>query len=256
MDDEGAGLVVLLLGDPQGLEGWEGGQDGASDPGGVLPLWWSDHVVLYVVRGEGCHFFLHAVSEARKHGGTTGQNNVGVEVLPKVNITLSDGVIEHITDAKSRKTHILGLSEKLGAEEPLFADGDHFAVRKLVGLLQRCGGGSGLHLLLKVKSDIAELLLDVTVYLPLSCEGEAVSFPLTLQVPPEAFGDGTATDVEAEDRIGKSMSIVDGDGMGEIKTSVQHCSGGASRVVLGTCSNFTADRVPSTKWLYSINLRL
>ena len=175
VDDGGTGLVVLLLGDPQGLEGWEGGQDGASDPGGVLPLWWSDHVVLYVVRGEGCHFFLLAVSEARKHGGTTGQNNVGVEVLPKVNITLSDGVIEHITDAKSRKTHILGLSEKLGAEEPLFADGDHFAVRKLVGLLRRCGGGSGLHLLLQVKSDIAELFLDVTDDLPLSSGGEGVA---------------------------------------------------------------------------------
>ena len=129
MDDEGAGLVVLLLGDPQGLEGWEGGQDGASDPGGVLPLWWSDHVDLYVVRGEGCHFFLHAVSEARKHSGTTRQNNVGIEDLPDVNITLYDGVIEHITDAgRSKDPHV----ENLGAQEPFFADGNHFAVRKLV----------------------------------------------------------------------------------------------------------------------------
>ena len=27
-------------------------------------------------------------------------------------------------------------------------------------------------------------------------------------------------------------------------------------IVLGTFSNFAAERVPSTKWLYSINLRL
>ena len=34
MHDGGAGLVVLLLGDPHLLEGGEGGQDGSSDPGG------------------------------------------------------------------------------------------------------------------------------------------------------------------------------------------------------------------------------
>ena len=33
--DGGAGLVVLLLGDPHLLEGGEGGKDGASDPDGV-----------------------------------------------------------------------------------------------------------------------------------------------------------------------------------------------------------------------------
>ena len=38
MDDGGAGLVVLLLADPHLLEGGQGGQDGASDPDGVLPL--------------------------------------------------------------------------------------------------------------------------------------------------------------------------------------------------------------------------
>ena len=42
MDNAGAGLVVLLLADPHLLEGGEGGQDGASDPDGVLPLWWGD----------------------------------------------------------------------------------------------------------------------------------------------------------------------------------------------------------------------
>ena len=87
--------------------------------------------------------------------------------------------------------------------------------------------------MLQVESDIAELLLDVTVYLPLSCEGEASPLPLTLQVPPEVFGDVTATNVEPGDRIEKSKSIVDGDGTGEMKTSVQHCSGGESRGVEG-----------------------
>lgn len=42
VDDGGAGLVVLLLADPHLLEGGEGGEDGAADPDGVLPLWGSD----------------------------------------------------------------------------------------------------------------------------------------------------------------------------------------------------------------------
>lgn len=38
VDNAGAGLVVLLLGDPHLLEGGQGSQDGATDPDGVLPL--------------------------------------------------------------------------------------------------------------------------------------------------------------------------------------------------------------------------
>ena len=41
VDDGGAGLVVLLLGDPQ-LEGGQRSQDGATDPHGILALRWGD----------------------------------------------------------------------------------------------------------------------------------------------------------------------------------------------------------------------
>ncbi len=42
---------------------------------------------------------------------------------------------------------------------------------KLVALLQGGGGGSGGHLILKVQSHIAQLLLDVTHDLTLGCRG-------------------------------------------------------------------------------------
>ncbi len=38
VDNAGASLVVLLLGDPHLLEGGQGSQDRATDPDGVLPL--------------------------------------------------------------------------------------------------------------------------------------------------------------------------------------------------------------------------
>ena len=54
------------------------------------------------------------------------------------------------------------LEEGLGAAETLVADRDDLTVRQLVALLQRGGGGSGGHLILKVQGHVAQLLLDVT----------------------------------------------------------------------------------------------
>ena len=50
--DAGAGLVVLLLGDPHLLEGGEGGEDGAADPDGVLALRRGDDLDLHGRRGQ------------------------------------------------------------------------------------------------------------------------------------------------------------------------------------------------------------
>merc|ERR1712080_788483 len=67
------------------------------------------------------------------------------------------------------------LEEGLRGTEPLVANGDDLAVGKLIGLLKGGGGSSGGRLLLEVKGDIAELLLDVTDNLALSGGGEGVA---------------------------------------------------------------------------------
>merc|ERR1711881_545400 len=74
VDDGGAALIVLLLGDPHLLEGGERGQNGSSDPDGVLPLWGSGDLL------------LHTVSNTGVHGGASRHDSVGVQVLPDVNI--------------------------------------------------------------------------------------------------------------------------------------------------------------------------
>merc|ERR1712027_192958 len=71
VDDGGAALVVLLLGDPHLLEGGEGSQDGASDPDGVLPLGGSDDLDLDGGGGKGGDLLLHAVSNTGVHGGAS-----------------------------------------------------------------------------------------------------------------------------------------------------------------------------------------
>ena len=71
MHNGGAGLVILLLGDPHLLEGGEGGQDGSSDPDGVLPLRGSDDLDLHGGWGKSGDLLLHSVGDTGVHGGAT-----------------------------------------------------------------------------------------------------------------------------------------------------------------------------------------
>merc|ERR1712198_360452 len=89
-------------------------------------------------------------------------DSVGIQVLPDVNIALHDGVVSGLMDTAGLHAEEGWLEEGLRGTEPLIANGDDLAIGQLIGLLQGGGGSSGGHLLLKVKSNIAELLLDVT----------------------------------------------------------------------------------------------
>merc|ERR1719180_176078 len=231
VDDGGTALVVLLLGDPHLLEGGEGGQDGASDPDGVLPLGGSDDLDLNGGGSQGGDLLLHTVSNTVVHGGASGHDGVGVQVLPDVNVALHDGVVGGLVDAAGLHSQEAGLEEGLGAPEPLVADGDHLAVGKLVGLLQGGGGSGGGHLLLEVEGDVAQLLLDVTDDLALGGGGEGVA-PLGEDLH-QVVGELTASQVKTDDGVGKSVTLVDGDGVGDTVTGVHHDAGGTAGGIQG-----------------------
>merc|ERR1711889_41824 len=231
VDNGGTALVVLLLGDPHLLEGGEGGQDGATDPDGVLPLGGSDDLDLDGGGGQGGDLLLHTVSDTGVHGGAAGHDSVGVQVLTDVNVALHDGVEGGLVDAAGLHAQEGRLEEGLGAAETLVADGDDLAIGQLVGLLEGGGGGSGGHLLLEVKSNIAELLLDVTDNLALSSGGERVT-PLGEDLH-EVVGQLTASQVKTEDGVGKSITFIDGDGVGDTITRVHDNTGGTARGIEG-----------------------
>merc|ERR1712001_731394 len=231
VDNGWAALVVLLLGDPHLLEGGEGGQDGATDPDGVLPLRWSNDLDLNGGWSQGSDLLLHAVSNTGVHGGASGHDGVGVQVLPDVNIALHDGVVGGLVDAAGLHSQEAGLEEGLGAPEPLVADGDDLAVGQLVGLLQGGGGGSGGHLLLKVQGDIAELLLDVPDNLPLSGGGEGVA-PLGEDLH-QVVSEVTAGKVEPKDGVGKSVAFIDGNSVGDAVTGVKDNASGTAGGIQG-----------------------
>merc|ERR1712210_371304 len=105
------------------------------------------------------------------------------------------------------------LEESLGAAETLIANGDDLAVGKLIRLLKGGGGSSSGHLLLEVKGNIAELLLDVTDNLALSSGGEGVS---TLSEDlHQVVGELTSSKIKTDNSVGKGITFIDGDTMGD-----------------------------------------
>merc|ERR1712243_140030 len=123
------------------------------------------------------------------------------------------------------------LEESLRATEALIANGDDLAVGKLIGLLKRGGGGSGGHLLLEVKSNIAELLLDVTDNLTLSSSGEGVAtFSEDLH---QVVGELAASKVKTNNGMGEGITFIDGDTMGDTISRVHDNTSGTARGVEG-----------------------
>merc|ERR1712021_248485 len=231
VNNGGTTLVVLLLGDPHLLEGGERGEDGASDPDRVLPLWGSNDLDLDGGGSKGGDLLLHPVGNTGVHGGSSGHDGVGVQVLPDVNIALHDGVEGGLVEATGLHSEEGRLEESLGAPEPLVANGDDLAVRKLIGLLEGGGGSSSGHLLLEVKCDIAELLLDVTDDLPLSSGGERVA-TLSKDLH-QVVGQLTTSKVKTDDGVGEGVTLVDGDTVGDTITGVHHDTSGTARGIQG-----------------------
>merc|ERR1719295_640672 len=123
------------------------------------------------------------------------------------------------------------LEESLWAAETLIANGDDLTVGKLIRLLKGSGGSSSGHLLLKVKGNIAQLLLDVTDNFSLGSGGERVtSLSEDLHQVVSKF---TSSEVKTKDGVGQSITFIDGDSVGDTITGVHDDSGGTTRGVQG-----------------------
>merc|ERR1712079_754707 len=113
----------------------------------------------------------------------------------------------------------------------LVANGDDLAVGKFIGLLEGGGGSSGGHLLLEVKGNIAELLLDVTDNLTFSsgCERVATLSEDLHQV----VGELTSSKIKTDNCMGKGITFIDGDTMGNTITRVHDNTSGTARCIKG-----------------------
>merc|ERR1711885_4608 len=231
VDNGWAAFIILLLGDPHLLEGGEGSKDGSSDPDGVLPLWGSNDLDLDGGWSKSGDLLLHTVSNTRVHGGASRHDSVGVQVLTDINIALHDGVVGGLMDAAGFHSEEGRLEESLRATETLVSNGDDLTVGKLIRLLKGGGGSSSGHLLFKVKSNIAKLLLDVTDNLTLSSGGERVA---TLSEDlHEVVGELTSSKIKTDNGMGKGITFIDGDTVGDTISRVHDNASGTARGIEG-----------------------
>ena len=108
---------------------------------------------------------------------------------------------------------------------------DYLSVGKLVGLLERGGLGGGGHLLLEVESDVAELLFDVSDDFSLGGGDEGVT-SLSEDLH-EVVSKISAGKIESHDSVGKSVTFVDWDVVGNTVTSVEDDTGGSAGGIEG-----------------------
>jgi len=128
VDDLGARFIIVLFGDPHLLEGGEGGQDGATNPDGVLTFRRSNDLDLHGLRGERLDFLLHASIDTFEHGGTAGQDDVAIQILTDIYIAFHDGVIGGLVDTSEFATNEVGLEENFRASESFVSNGDDLTI--------------------------------------------------------------------------------------------------------------------------------
>merc|ERR1719315_675108 len=122
------------------------------------------------------------------------------------------------------------LEEGLRGTEPLITNGNDLAIGKFIRLLKGGGGSSSGHLLLEVKGNIAELLLDVTDNLALS-SGEGVA---TLSEDlHQVVGKFTSSEIKTDNGMGKGITFIDGDTVGDTISRVHDNTSGTARSIKG-----------------------
>ena len=93
VNDTRAALVVLLLRAPEVLERRERSENRTTDPDRVLALGRGDDLDAHARGRERGELFLHTVGDTGEHGGTTGEDDVAVEIATDIEIALVDGVV-------------------------------------------------------------------------------------------------------------------------------------------------------------------
>merc|ERR1712176_1682345 len=171
----GPTLVILLLADPHALEGGKTRQNTSPNPHRVLALRRGYNLDLNRSGGERGDLLAHALADAREHGGSPRQYNVGIQVLTDIDVTLHDGLEGGVGDAVHLEARQVGLEQHLGTTETLVTNDDDVTVGELEALLEGGRLGRLLHLLLEVNSDKAQGLFDVTDNLTLGGGGERVT---------------------------------------------------------------------------------
>jgi hypothetical protein len=116
------------------LESGKRGKDGTANPDRVFSLWRSNDLDLHGSRSKSLDFLGHTFGDTGEHSSTTRKNDVTVQVLSDIDVTLHDGVISGGVDTFGFLTNQRWLEENFWASEAFASDSDNLSIRKLIAL--------------------------------------------------------------------------------------------------------------------------
>jgi hypothetical protein len=134
-------------------------------------------------------------------------------------------------DTTALKTQNGWLEQRLRSTETLVTDSDDLSIRKLIGLLQGGRLTGGLDFLLEVKSDVAELLLNVTDDFSLGSGGESVA--ALSQDLHQVIGQITTSHINTGNGVRKRETFINGDNVGNSITGIENDTSGTTGGVEG-----------------------
>jgi len=166
---------------------------------------------------------LETAGKTGVHAATTRKHDVLVELRAGVHISGLDGVEESVGNTRNLKADEGRIEEGLGSLETLSSDLNHTTIRKGVGLDEHGGLKSELLLEIKVVSDIAELLLDLTDGLEVSGSVEGIT--TEEEELDEVASDIATGDIKTLRQMRKSKALEDRNDVGDTIARVNNNTG-------------------------------
>mmetsp|Transcript_2376 Transcript_2376/g.2943 ORF Transcript_2376/g.2943 Transcript_2376/m.2943 type:complete len:289 (-) Transcript_2376:36-902(-) len=124
-----------------------------------------------------------------------------------------------------------GLEQDFWAPETLRSHGDDVSVRQLVCLLLVTALRCSLHLTVKVQGDVAKFLLNISDNFSFSRGGEGVA--ALSQNLHHVLCEVAASQIQSENGMRQSITLVDGHSVAHTITTVHHNSGSSARCIQG-----------------------
>jgi len=261
VDDGRSCLVVFRLADPHGLEGTQRRKDRTTDPDRELSFSRGDDLNLHGGRSKGNQFLVQSFRKTLDHGSTTGEADVTVEVSSDIDITLHDGVEGKLVDTGEFLSEEGRLEEGFGGSESLGSNSNGVTIGEFVNGIVAGALFSFLLGTVEVEGDEASLFLHVSDDFSLSGGCETVTgFQKELD---EVVSNVSTGKIDSGNGVGKGVTFVNGDSVGNTITGIEDDTGGSSGGVEGKDSLDTDVEVGDVEGsehsfdhLFSVGLRV